>query len=211
MRKITAALAAFVLLASATAQVKLAVKGGYNLATSRAVYSGVKQSTGFTNGYGIGALVKMPFDGILHFSPSVMINKRGFIIKPLTGTNVKEQYAITYVDLIPSLSIDFEKGENSFVISLGPDIAFTNFGKLKTTGNNGVTTSQKIKFGYGSIGWFDIGLNASIGYHMKKVFVELGYMNGLASINNNEELDQRNIRNRMLSLNIGYYFKQTAH
>jgi hypothetical protein len=211
MRKIIAALAAFALFTNAAAQVKLAVKGGWNYATTRAVYATIKQPSGFTSGYGIGALLKMPFDGVLHFSPSVMINRRGFIIKPLTGSTVKEQYAITYVDLIPSLSVDFEKGDNSFVISLGPDIAFTNFGKLKTTGNNGVTTSQKIKFGYGSIGWFDIGLNASIGYHMKKVFVELGYMNGLASINNNEELDQRNIRNRMLSLNIGYYFKQTAH
>ncbi len=207
MRKITTALAAFLLLNSVTAQVKLAVKGGWNLAATKAVYAGIKQPTGFTNGYGIGALLKMPFDGVLHFSPSVMINKRGFIIKPITGTNTKEQYSITYVDLIPSLSVDFEKGDNSFVISLGPDIAFTNFGKLKVTDNNGVATSQKLKFGYGSIGWFDIGLNASIGYHMKKVFVELGYMNGLASINNNEEVDQRNIRNRMLGLNIGYYFK----
>jgi Outer membrane protein beta-barrel domain len=206
MRKITAALAAFVLFTTATAQVKLAVKGGWNLATTRAVYAGIKQPSGFTNGYGIGALLKMPFDGVLHFSPSVMINKKGFIIKPY-GTNTKEQYSITYVDLIPSLSVDFEKGDNSFVISLGPDIAVTNFGKLKATNNNGVTTSQKLKFGYGSIGWFDIGLNASVGYHMKKVFVELGYTNGLASINNNEETDQRNIRNRMLSLNIGYYFK----
>jgi Outer membrane protein beta-barrel domain len=207
MRKITAALAAFVLFASATAQVKLAVKGGWNYSTTRAVYADVKQPTGFTNGYGIGALLKMPFDGVLHFSPSVMVNKRGFIIKP-SGTNTKEQYSLFYVDLIPSLSVDFKKGDNSFVISLGPDIAITNFGKLKVTGSNGVTTSQNIKFGYGSIGWFDIGLAASIGYHMKKVFVEVGYMNGFASINNNEELDQRNIRNRMISLNIGYYFKQ---
>jgi Outer membrane protein beta-barrel domain len=206
MRKITAALAAFVLFASATAQVKLAVKGGYNLTTARAVYAGAKQSTGFTNGYGIGALLKMPFDGVLHFSPSVMVNKKGFIIKP-AGTNTKEQYSLFYVDLIPSVSVDFEKGGNSFVISLGPDIAITNFGKLKTTGANGVTTSQNLKFGYGEIGWFDIGLNASVAYHMKKVFVELGYTNGLASINNNEELDQRNIRNRMLSFNIGYYLK----
>jgi Outer membrane protein beta-barrel domain len=210
MRKITAVLAAFAFFTTATAQVKIAVKGGWNYCTTKAVYAGVKQPSGFTNGYGIGALLKIPFDGVLHFSPSVMINKKGFIIKP-ASTNTKEQYAITYVDVIPSLSVDFENGSNAFVLSLGPDIAFTNFGKLKVTGNNGVTTLQKIEFGYGSIGWFDIGLAASIGYHMKKVFVEVGYINGLASINNNEEVDQRNIRNRVLSLNIGYYFKQTTH
>jgi hypothetical protein len=42
---------------------------------------------------------------------------------------------------------------------------------------------------------------------MKKIFVEASYMHGLASVNNNEENDQRNIQNRMLSLNIGYYFR----
>ena len=108
---------------------------------------------------------------------------------------------------MPSLSVDFPKGDNVFVLSLGPDFGFTNFGKIKTTDINNVTTNEKLKFGFGSIGWFDLGLNASVGYHMKKIFVEAGYMYGLASINNNEETDLRNIRNRMLSLNIGYYFR----
>ena len=153
------------------------------------------------------ALADIPFDGILHFSPSVMINKRGFIIKPLTGNNKTEQYSIIYLDLAPSLSADFPHGDNSFVISLGPDFAFTNFGRLKATDYNNVTSSEKLKFGYLSYGWFVMDLNACIGYHMKKKFVEAAYMHGLASINNNEEIDQRNIRNRMLDMNIGYFFK----
>ena len=190
-----------------TAQVKIAAKAGWNYATTKAVYNGVNQPTDFAFGYGIGALAKVPFDGALHFSPSVMINKRGFIIKPLTGTNKIEQYSITYLDLVPSLSVDFPHKDNSFVISLGPDFGFTNFGKLKATDNNNIVTTQKIQFGYGSIGWFDIGLSASVAYHLKKIFIEAGLMYGLTSINNNEEIDQRNIRNRMAGLNIGYYFK----
>jgi hypothetical protein len=123
------------------------------------------------------------------------------------GTNIKEQYSITYLDLIPSLSVDFPNHSNSFVISLGPDFGFTNFGKIKVTDINNISNSQNLKFGYGAYGWFDIGLNASVGYHMKKIFIELGYLHGLTSINNNEEFDQRNLRNRTLSLNFGYYFK----
>jgi hypothetical protein len=46
---------------------------------------------------------------------------------------------------------------------------------------------------------------------MKKTFIETSYYLGLANINNQEETDGRNIRHRMLSLSIGYYFKQTAH
>lgn len=191
----------------AAAQVKIAVKAGWNYSSARAVYSDVKQSTDFISGYGIGAMAKVPFDGVLHFSPSIMINKRGFIVKPTTGNNKTEQYSITYLDLVPSLSFDFANKSNAFVIGIGPDFGFTNFGKLKVTDINNVTSSQKIKFGYENLGWFDLGMNASVGYHMKKIFVEVNYLLGLASINNNEENDQRNIRNRMLSLNIGFYFR----
>lgn len=210
MRSIIAVLTVFTTITTANAQVKIAVKGSWNYSTAKAVYTGVNQSTGYTNGFGLGVLAKVPFDGILHFSPSVMINNRGFIINPSTGTNKKEQYSITYLDLIPALSVDFEDGNNTVSIALGPDFGFTNFGKLKATDMNNVTTSQKMKFGYGGYGWFDLGLNTSVAYRMKKVFVELSYFNGLANINNNEETDGRNIRNRMLSLNVGYYFKQTS-
>jgi hypothetical protein len=207
MKRTTSLLITFFIISMAAAQVKIAAKAGWNYAGTSAVYADVKQPSGYISGYGIGVLLKVPFEGVLNFSPSVMINRRGFIIEPLTGANKKEQYSITYLDLIPSLSADFPVKSNSFVISLGPDFGFTNFGKIKTTDTANVTRSEKLKFGYGGYGWFDIGLNASIAYHTKKIFVEAGYLYGLASINNNEELDLRNIRNRMFSVNVGYYFK----
>lgn len=193
------------------AQVRIGAKAGWNYSTARAMYTNVKQSTSYTNGFGAGIIAKVPFDGALHFSPSVMVNSRGFIINnPAGGTNKKEQYSLTYVDIIPSISFDYEDGNNTVSLSFGPDFGFTKFGKIKTTDANNITTSQKLLFGFGGYGWFDLGLNTAISYRMKKVFVELSYLDGLASINNNEETDGRNIRNRMLSLNIGYFFKQTA-
>ena len=208
MKKIIVCFATLLFINAIKAQeIKIAAKAGWTYSSARAIYSGTKQSTGFTSGYGIGAMIKIPFEGILHFSPSIALNRRGFIINPSTGTNKKEQYSITYLDIIPSFSFDFPVTSNAFVIGIGPDFGFTNFGKLKATDNNNITTTQKLQFGFTGYGWFDLGLNATVGYHMKKVFVEAGYMLGLASINNNEENDQRNIRNRMLSLSVGYYFR----
>jgi hypothetical protein len=189
-----------------TAQVKIGIKGSLNYSSARAVYSDIKQSTGFVPGYGAGVTAKIPFDGVLHFSPSVMINRRGLIVKPSVG-NIKEQYGITYLDIIPALSTDFVHGSNSFSIGIGPDFGFTNFGKLKATSSGNVTTTEKLKFGYTHYGWFDLGFQASAGYHMKKTFVEISYLLGLANINNNVENDQRNIQNRSLSLGIGYYLR----
>ena len=207
MKRIIITVIIFICSNSITAQVKVGIKGGWNYSSARAVYSGIKQSTGFISGYGAGVIAKIPFDGVLHFSPSVMINRRGFIIKPSSGPNTKEQYALTYLDIIPALSTDFIHGDNSFTISLGPDFGFTKFGKLQTTTSSNVTTSEKLKFGFAEYGWFDLGLQANAGYHMKKTFIEVGYFLGLANINNNEETDQRNIQNRVLSLSVGYYIR----
>ena len=189
------------------AQNKVAVKAGYNYAFVHAKYHGVKQPYDAKSGFGIAGLIKIPFDGVLHFSPFVGYNMRGFTINPKSGSPKKEEFTLHYLDIVPALSVDLPINDNFFVISGGPLFGFTNFGHLKTTDENNVTTSEKIKFGYGSYGWFDVGLSTSVGYHMKKVFVELGYTHGFANINNNEEFDGRNIQNRMLSLNFGYYFK----
>ncbi len=209
MTKIIFTALTFLFLSSINAQVGIAVKGGYNFAGAKAVFADVKQPTSNVSGYGIGVLAKVPFDGVLFFSPSVMINKRGFIVEPLTGETSKEQYGIIYLDLTPSLSVDFtnSNNKNKVVLSLGPNFGLTNFGKTKITDTANVTTANKLKFGYGSIGWFDIGLNAGVGYHTKKILVELNFLQSLTSINNNEELDFRNIRNNMFSLNIGYFIK----
>ena len=212
MKKITTAALSVFIITALQAQVKIGVKGAWNYASAKAVYTGAKQSAGYTNGFGIGGMAKIPFDGPLHFSPSVMINRRGFIINnPAGSTNKKEQYGITYLDLIPALSADFEKGDNAFAITAGPVFGFTNFGNSKITDNSGVTATKKMKFGYNNYGWFDLGLNGSISYRFNKIIIEAGYYLGLANINNNEENDGRNMQHRAASLGIGYYFKETAH
>ncbi len=186
---------------------KFGIKAGYNYASAKATYAGVKQPVTGKSGFGLALTTKLDFDGVLHFSPYVGYNMKGFIINPKTGNTKKEEYTIHYFDIAPLLSLDFPVGENTFVVSGGPILGLTNFGKQKITTTANVTTSQKMAFGFGGYGWFDLSLTAGISYHFNKTFVEVAYTPGLANINNNEEFDGRNIRNRMLSLNIGYYFK----
>lgn len=211
MKKFITVVTALMVTVAVNAQVRIGVKGAYNYAAAKAVYSAVKQSTAGTHGYGIGVIAKVPFDGVLHFAPSVMINKRGFIVNnPANNTNQKEQYGITYLDLIPAFSAEFEKGDNAFSITAGPVLGFTNFGKLKITNSTGVTGSQNLKFGFGAYGWADLGLQAGIGYRFNKIAVDATYYLGLANINNLEETDGRNIQNRVASFGLIYYFKQAG-
>jgi hypothetical protein len=206
MKKIIAAIAAFILYTSLFAQTKIAVRAGATFSTARVRVNEEAQKTSFKPGASLGVQFKAPFDGILHFSPYIAYNMRSF------KTTYKASGAITettlhYVDLVPNLSLDLPTANgNKFVIGFGPVLGITRFGKQKITLGSTVV-NESLRFGYDAYGWFDLGLTGSISYHLKKVFVEVGYYHGLTNINNNEEFDLTNIRNRMLSLNFGYYLK----
>lgn len=193
---------------STSAQTRIAIRGSYNH-SSAAVKSGTnKLDNGFISTGGLGLYFKAPFDGVLHFSPYAALNGRGYSFAPATGTTTNIQANLYYLDLVPAVSIDVPTGNaNHWVVSVGPNFSLGLLGREKRT-TNGTTTTSNIKFsntaGYGL---YDIGLNTAIGYHTRKWFVELGYQHGLASINNEEEFDNINIRNRVLSLNLGYYLK----
>ena len=193
---------------SADAQTKIAIKAGFNFSTTRAYFDDIKQPIGFVPGGNLAIHLKTAFDGALHFSPYVAYTTRGFIIKSDSSTNDKIRNFIHYIDIAPILSLDFATGKNnSFVIGFGPIAGLAIAGTEKKT-IAGITSSEKMRFSTSQdFGLFDLGVHSSLGYHFNKMFVEVAYQYGFASINNNEEHDKRNIRNRTLSLNFGYYFK----
>ena len=207
MKKLFYFLSVFIFVQSLSAQTKIAVKGGFNYSSARVYINDIKQSATFKAGFGAGLLFKMPFDGLLHFSPYIAYNLRGYKYTTKGAIDTTYDNSIHYIDLVPALSIDIPSGANSFVISAGPELGIAFSGKEKRT-INGVTASSKMKFSTdGEYGYFDLGLSTSLGYHTKHFLVEAGFQFGLANINNDVDLDHRNIQNRMLSLNLGYYIK----
>jgi hypothetical protein len=186
---------------------KWGVKAGYNYTFAKVNYTNEKQPVAAKHGFGIAGTVKVPFEGMLNFSPYVGYNMKGFIVKPKNGPIKEQNFTLHYIDIAPVLSLDIPAGGNTFVIQGGPILGLTRFGKLKTTTTANVTTSEKIAFGYGGYGWFDLGLTTGMGFHFNKRFIEIIYTPSLTNINNNVETDGINIRNRMFSLNFGYYFK----
>jgi hypothetical protein len=206
MKLLTAALAAFVLYGTASAQTRIAFKAGPTFSTAKVDVNNIKQSSSYKPGFSLGIHFDVPFDGVLHFSPfaayNMLASKTDY--KPV---DTSTQTTIHYLHLAPGFSAHFKAGEtNNFVIGFSPVLGLTNFGSKKTT-IGGVTTSKKIKFGFEGLGWFDLGLNGSLGYHFKKSFIEVNYYLGITNINNNVEYDGTSIRNRMLNLNFGYFFR----
>ena len=215
MKKIYLLIVLIISVTIASAQTKIAIKAGWNVSTARVHYldepseKDIKQPNFYKNGFGIAILFKTQFDDILHFSPTIGYNMRGYSYKPTYGDTSEYSNTIHYLDIVPALSADFPVGErkNTLVISAGPQLGIAIAGTEKIT-TAGVTSSHKMKINVdGEYGMFDLGLSTGIGFHTPKMFVEAGFQLGLANINNDFEQDKRNIRNRMLSLSFGYYLK----
>lgn len=190
-----------------TTKTKIAIKGGVNMSTARVYQNDVKLDTKSITGYGIGFLFNIPFEGKLHFSPSLAYNKRGYIYTPKSGTITEYQNSIHYFDIVPNLSLYIPVGKNFIAISAGPHLSVALAGNEKTSTSTGSSSSKMIFSLSGNYGFIDLGTGAALGFHTKKIVVEAAFQLGLANINNNVEADFRNIRNRMLSLQVGYYLK----
>lgn len=196
------------------AQNRYAIKGGINYSGAKVVFINevlaikTNQPSKQKMGYGIGVLADYQLEGPIHFTPTVMYNMRGYTYTPTYGDISKYENTIHYFDINPAFSYHFKTGvKSSFIVFAGPQLGFALMGKEKTT-VNGVTTSNNMKF---NMEWdyslVDLGVKGGIGYHGKKFLVDLSYYLGASNINNVVESDHRNIKNRMVSFNIGYFIK----
>ena len=209
MKNICAVIGLCLLSYFASAQTQIAVKGGYDLGTARVYLGNYQPSVQAVSGFGFGILFNAPFDGNLHFTPSIGFNQRGYAYGPYNDSLgvAKDKVNMSYIDAAFTLSYEFPYKSNKFILSLGPVFSYALYG-TETTTLNGVSSTGKMDFtlfqNYCSV---DISVTAKAAYQVKKMFVEAGFQLGVANIDENANTDGRNIQNRMLSLSVGYYLK----
>jgi len=193
---------------SSVAQSKFAIQAGYNHSTARVHTLNVKQPTGYVPGFNIGARFKTAFEPPLHFVGMVSYNKRGYTLEPLNGAVSKIETHIHYIDIAPLLNFDISTGGNHHLsITAGPVMGIALSGRQKIT-ENGVTTSSPMKFSVtNNYGYASFAIFNGLSYHFNNMFVEASYHLGVSSINNNEEVDETNIKNRGFGLTLGYWLK----
>ena len=207
MKKIFITGISFFIWSSIYAQTNLGIKAGYNYSTAKVLVNGTDQKTSYVSGYGAAIMFKTWFDGVLHFSPYIAYNRRGHSYTP-GGTDIKKiENIIHYIDVVPILSFDFPvTTQQTFIVGFGPVVGFALTGKEKTTAVNGTVTKKNMVFGFGDYGRYDAGLTANAGYRWNKYLLEVSYLYSLTDMENNED-NPRDIRNRMINLSLGYYFR----
>lgn len=208
MKYFLAGVFAIALSFSSVAQNSIAVHAGYNHNTARIFNSDVKQPTGYVPGVNISIRLKTAFEPPLFFTPMISYNLRGYTVEPLSGSIEKIETHIHYIDIAPLLNYDLTTGEkNHFSVTAGPVLGIAVSGKQKIT-ENGATTSAPMKFSMSNnFGYFNLALHTGISYHFNNMFIEGAYHLGFSSINNNEEVDGSNIKNRGFALSLGYWLK----
>ncbi|MEO7264199.1 MAG: outer membrane beta-barrel protein [Ferruginibacter sp.] len=197
----------FLFVSVSNAQTRWAVKAGPNYSTAKAVFAGVKQPTDYLPGVNIAVQTYTPFEPPLFFSCLAAYSLRGYKITPLEGSITQYENRIHYLELATLLSFKIKAGATSnIVLSAGPMAGLAIGGKESQT-ENGSTTKTKMKFSTSeNYGVFDLAIYSSAGIHFNKFFIEAAWQHGVVNINNNAEFDFRNIQNRSLSVNLGYYF-----
>lgn len=208
MKKIFLAIPCFTIFNIAVAQTKISIRAGSNTSTAKIIEDSVKQKTSWVNGFNAGLYLDFPFEGVLHFSPSITFRRRGYSFTHSKGMIKKTENRINYVDIMPALNLDFTKQSGSgFILGFSPVLSTAITGTEKNTSLNGSVTSRQMVFDFTNYSRIDAGLTGSIGYKFnKKIILDAAYYFGLANVENDETL-LRNIQNRMVSVTLGYYIK----
>lgn len=214
--------------ASAMAQVRVGVKGGWNLSSITVNNSGDVDNDKSLSGFNIGVIADMPLvPRILSFQPGVFYTTKGAKLKS-SSANDAVQYKFTtrpsYIEVPLNFIGKVPVGPSaSLFAGVGPYFAFGVAGKNKsysTVGGVTTTTESNIKWdddtpfndgdpnqGYDKYKRFDWGGNVQIGAEISNFLISAQYGLGFNKINSggNDGNNDKN-KNRVFSVNVGYLF-----
>ncbi|MEO5682179.1 MAG: porin family protein [Chitinophagaceae bacterium] len=191
-----------------SAQIQWALKAGGQINDASYKRDGAKIATGSVAGFNAAVLARIYFDDKVAFVTGIQYSAKGFTVKTLPG-DTQRTYRLNYVEIPILLQIDLsaKRGEGLYC-KLGPTIGIGLHGKETHTGMNGMEVRNKAKLSLTGnyFGLFDASLNAALGYSFtQKFFAEAMYAYGVGNINNDQA--GPNIKNRVLSLSVGYFLR----
>ena len=207
MRQVLFLTILFVFGYKAHSQTHIGVEAGYTSSTARIVVNNIKQKSGYRNGFATAVLVDVPFEGKIHFTSSIGYQRTGYQAFYDSGSIKYTENNIHFISFSAGLSLNFPVGKKStFIIGFAPVLSTPFSGKEKSIYRNDSVSNDKLIFAFGDYGVFDLGLKGNIGFKVKNILLDIGWFEGLTNLDTNEA-NLRNIRDRIFSFSIGYFFK----
>jgi len=191
----------------AGAQVHYAFKAGAQLSAANYKRDGKKISTSSIPGFNAGILAKVYFDDRVAFVTGMSYSSQGYKVNTLPGDTLKT-YRLNYAVVPLMIQFDFQKRSQGFYCKFGPTLGIGISGREIYTGMNGQQIRNKaiLSVTGNHFGLFDASMNAALGCSFtKSFFAEVLYAYGIGNINNDP--DGPNIKTRVASINVGYFFR----
>ena len=108
---------------------------------------------------------------------------------------------------LPCSPVTFMRGKsNLLIVNVGPTASLALAGRENWSQRKFHQHQYKILH-FKGYGLFDFGAHAGLSYQFNRLQVGAAYDYGFVNINNNEETDKRNIRNRALSVSVAYILR----
>ena len=193
-------------------QVQFEIFAGPHISSTTYSINSATQPTDTKVGFHLGAGYKIPFDGILFFSPSISYAMRGYTVQfnqpsyPPDLLAIDNNTTFHEIDVDPLLQFDLSKKASHLFIKAGPSFNFILSGKEKYNLATGESIDRTMKFSTtNSYGRYNASLVGQFGFETKGFIIYAYYLRGLISMNNEEQ--GPSIYNSMYGLTLGMFLK----
>lgn len=197
---LVAVFALFAFMASQAQEVRLGIKGGYNLSSLSGDLNDMKSRSSFH----IGGLVEVPLAEQFSIQPEVLYSSQGAEYRNST-IGVEDTKTTAKLDYIQIPVMAKYYAAEGFAIEAGPQVGFltsstakieSTMGDVTVSGEEDIDNLKKVDFG--------LGVGAS--YRLPVgVFFEARYNFGLTNLNDDSDSDAK-FKNNVLQLSLGYSF-----
>jgi hypothetical protein len=199
---------------SVFAQARIGVKGGLNMASMLFEINGdpaFGDDLQALPGFNAGLIFDFPMGNLLSLESGLTVNQKGYhILQEGTLSSVDLRTRNYFLDVPFMLKARLELGGIAAYLGAGPYVGFGLSGR--TVGDFtvlGVPMSGDSDVVWGNESGadfkrFDYGAVLGAGIEIKQVLIGLSYGYGIANL---APQDNRDLRNRVLSLSLGYFFE----
>ncbi len=213
MKKSTTFFAAIFCWVTIFSQVQFGIFGGPHISSTTYSIKSATQPTDTKVGFHLGAGYKIPFDGILFFSPSISYAMRGYKVQfnqpsfPPDLLAIDNNTTFHEIDVDPLLQFDLSKKASHPFIKIGPSFNFILSGKENYNLATGESVDRNMKFSTtNSYGRYNASLVGQFGFETSRGFIIYAYyLRGLISMNNEEQ--GPSIYNSMYGITLGKFLK----
>ena len=195
------------------AQPEIGIFGGPQMMSASYLVKGSKQKTEYKYGGQLGAMMKVPFEGKLFFSPAIFYSTKGYKVRfsdfvyPPDPAAINNDVMLHNVEVAALLQFDLSDKPGHFFIKFGPSIETQIIGKEKFNKLNGEQVSRNMKFSFADYGRFGANLLGHFGYETSGGFTLFAqYTLGVGSVSNTDGGPA--IRHRAFGISIGKYFNR---